>query len=274
MAQETKTDDDGVKPVASGEPKFAGLWVKEVMGRPYVRWTNVGLYLLAMFSVQTLVGALISWWQKMPMNLGPIVIPLFGMMGYLVVVVELQRQRVLMGELRLRLGLGAMLICMTLFCMFAAVMAHTIRQTQEWHATNLELKERLEAVMQDGKAYMGTVNGRSITCQVQRASFSDEDLEQLIRIATHGRTRRSELTAAFLGETKVTTVGVEKLAADGRLTLLDLPAIPLSDAAVDALAGCSELQFLFLDEKMLSPEQLARLRQALPRLKLNGKDWQ
>lgn len=244
------------------------------MGRPYVRWTNVGLYLLAMFSVQTLIGAWISWWQKMPMTIGPIVIPLFGMMGYLVVVVELQRQRVLMGGLRLRLGLGAMLICMTLFCMFAAVVAHAIRQSQEWHATNLELKERLEAVMQDGAAYMGTVNGRSITCQVQRASFSDEDLEQLIRIATHGRARSCELTAVFLGKTKVTTVGVEKLAAGGRLTLLELPAIPLSSAAVDALAGCSELQFLFLDEKLLSPEQLAKLRQALPRLKLNGKDWQ
>lgn len=252
---------------------FTGLWAKSSGGVVSIRWRNVLAYVAAFFAMQILVVSVLSWLVDVPFSLLAIATPLFGMLAYLVVVVELQRQRARHGEWRFQLGLASWMVLVTLFCLFAGLFAHNNRQVQEWQATNKVLEQKLKAVMGEGVVAMGNVDGRMITCQVERTTFSDDDLRELIRIASRDRARPCELTGMFLGKTKVTSKGVEELASSGRLTILELPAIPLSTEAIDALATCKRLNFLFLDEKLLSSEQLAKLKSALPRLKLNGRAW-
>jgi len=76
-----------------------------------------------------------------------------------------------------------------------------------------------------------------------------------------------------LGKTSITAVGVRRLADCKKLILLEIPSMTLDEAALDAIAGCTRLQFLLLDENRLADSQLVRLQQALPRVRLNGKTW-
>lgn len=230
-------------------------------------------YVAAFIALQVLVVSVLTWLVDVPFTLLAVATPLFGMLAYLVVVVELQRQRARHGEWRFQLGLASWMVLVTLFCLFAGFIAHNNRQMQEWQATNKVLEQKLKAVIGDGIVAMGNVDGRMITCQVERTTFSDDDLRELIRIASRDRARPCELTGMFLGKTQVTSKGVEELASSGGLTILELPAIPLSMEAIDALAKCKKMNFLFLDENLLSSEQIAKLKSALPRLKLNGRAW-
>ena len=248
-------------------------WVRNVDGNPRVRWNRVALFALAVIAVQLLGAGLTRRFSDVPLHAARIVAPACVMLAYLVLAVELQRQKVQLGSWRFRLSLSALLLLMGIACVFFAVVANSSRENQRGDAANQRLVAELEAVLQGGHAYVGYPDGSNITCQATRPSFSDDDLASVIELASHQGTRDCELSALFLGGTAVTDAGLRRLAACRKLTMIEVPSLPLSDETVAVLATRQRLESLLLDERQLTAEQLDCLRQGLPAVRLNGKTW-
>jgi len=225
-------------------------------------------------AVMDLLGtAAVGWLTEMPTNVTATLAPLCGAAAFLLLAVELQRQRVLSGQWRFRFGLRALFLVTATAAVFFALVASAFRQNQQALAENQTVKDELETVLRGGTVTISMPGGRGITCQVTRPTFSDEDLARIIDLASYGGTRACELTTLFLAGTGVTDAGVRRLAACEKLVFVDLPPLKLSDEAVDALSKCRRLEFLLIDERGLSAGQVARLRESLPRLRLNGRTW-
>lgn len=246
------------------------IWVRDLGGRPQIRWRRVVVVLLAVLACCSAASLAMSWFTGLPFRWTSTLMFVCGWTAYLVLAVELQRQRVLAGRWRFRISLGALLVMMGIGCAFFALAGGELRQNERWQAANRKLTADLEAVMRGGRANVGGLDGSYITCQATRPDFDDDDLARLIELASHGESGKCELAYLFLGGTKISPAGVRRLAGCKKLELLDIPSMPLDDAAIDAIAGCKALQFLLLDEGQLTEPQLARLKQALPKVRLNG----
>ena len=249
------------------------IWVRDVGGRPQIRWPRIVVVLVTVLACCFAMGLAMSWFTGLPFRWRSTLMFLCGWTAYLALAVELQRQRVLAGQWRLRISLGALLVMIGIGCAFFALAGGELRQNNRWQAANRKLTADLEAVMRGGRANVGGLDGSYITCQATRPDFDDDDLARLIELASHGESGKCELAYLFLGGTKISSAGVRQLAGCKKLELLDIPSMPLDDAAIDAVAGCKRLQFLLLDEGQLTQSQLARLQQALPKVRLNGKTW-
>jgi hypothetical protein len=249
------------------------IWVRDVDGRPQIRWGRVVVTLLVVLACCSATGLAMSWFTGLPFRWTSTLMFLCGWTAYLVLAAELQRQRVLAGRWRFRISLGALLVMIGIACAFFALAGGELRQNNRWHAANLKLTADLEAVMRGGRATVSGLDGSNITCQATRPDFDDDDLARVIELASHGESGKCELAYLFLGGTKISPAGVRQLSGCKKLELLNIPSMPLDDAAIDAIAGCKRLQFLLLDEGQLTQPQLARLQQALPKVQLNGKTW-
>jgi hypothetical protein len=196
-----------------------------------------------------------------------------GAFAYGTVAVELQRQRVITKEWRFRLGVNSFLILMSIAACFFAIIGNEIRATNSGHAANLLLKTRLEKIIDGGNAYISTVEGTGVSCDVARSSFSDHDLEELILLASDRTPGTSQITLLNIEKTSVTGAGLRVVQLCPHLTHLHLPAFPLSDESITSIVSCRKLHYLTLDESKLTPKQMDLLRKSLPKLILNGKRW-
>ncbi|HWB14283.1 MAG TPA: hypothetical protein VG826_33960 [Pirellulales bacterium] len=248
-------------------------WVREVAGRPRIRWGRVAAFLAGAAAIDCVATLGVALATDMPINEVTILAPLCGAAGYLVLAVELQRQRLQTSQWRFRFGMGALLVLTAVAAAFFALTTGALRENQRLFAENQTLKSDIEAVMQGGVAWIGMPGGRGITCQVTRPGFSDADLARIIDLASRGGARSCELTTLFLGRTAVTNAGVRQLAACDKLIFVDLPPVSLSDDTIEALSKCRRLEFLLIDERGLTAAQIDRLRESSPRLRLNGRTW-
>ncbi|HQU41681.1 MAG TPA: hypothetical protein PK867_02670 [Pirellulales bacterium] len=227
----------------------------------------------AVFAINLLGAAAVSQFAEMPINVFGLFAPLCGVAAFLVLAVELERQRIRSGEWRFRFSLGAILWWTAIASAFFALAMSGFRENQRGFAVNQQLRTELEAVVNGGTITISMPWGRNITCEVTRASFSDDDLARIVELASQGGTRPCELSFLFLARTSITDAGVRRLAACEKLVFVELPSMKLSDEAIGSQAKCRRLEFLFLDERRLSAEQFNRLRTALPDVRLNGKTW-
>jgi hypothetical protein len=216
-------------------------------------------------------AALVSWYAQTALRPQLILAFCAGMFTVLSIAVELQRQRILAGRWRLRLSLQSCLLVMFFVGLFFAGAGNAYRSDLRGLALNESLRAELESVINGGRVSMSQPGGRRISCHVRRPDFND-DLAELIRRAS-AVTGSCELTMLFLEGTQTSDVGVRQLGACSELAVLSLPSMPLDDRAVAALASLFRLELLMFDDKNLTPQQLATLRQALPTVRLNGKTW-
>ena len=249
------------------------IWVRVVSGRLRVRWARILAFLSATVVINFLGTAIVSRFTQMPIKTELLFAPLCVIAAYIVVIVDLQRQRLLHGNWRFRFSLQTIFLLTASASAFFALLTHAVRENQRLFAENQTIKEQLESLMQGGTAWIGTPGGSGITCQMTRPSFSDDDLASLIGLASRGGERPCELSTLFLGSTSVTSSGVCRLGTCEKLVFLELPPMDLSEAAIDALAKCRRLEFLVIDERRLSAKQLNRLRTALPEVRINGRAW-
>jgi hypothetical protein len=245
-------------------------WVREVAGQPRVRWRRIAAFMASFAAINFLGTAIVSQFSEMPLNPAIVLAPLCMVAAYLVLAIELQRQRLTCGNWRFRFSLRTILVLTAIAAIFFAIVANAERENQRLFAVNQTLKIELEAVMRGGTAWIGMPGGRQITCEVTRSSFCDDDLAKIVELASDGGNRACELSTLFLGGTGISGAGVCKLATCKKLSFVDLPPMNLSDEAIDALAKCPRLEFLVIDERRLSSEQLDRLRRSLPNVRLNG----
>ena len=248
-------------------------WVRNDDGQPRLRWRRVAAFVLAMIVFNVLAMVLTAWYTGMPTRPWAIVVPCSGIVAYLVIAVELQRQRVLLGRWRFRLSLSTCLLLMLIAGIFFGSVGNEIRENQRGEAANRQLRSELEEVIRVGMVSIGCLDGREISCQITRADFSDSDLSRVIELASLRGGGRCEIVFLNLEGTSVTEVGLIQVSACRRMKLLALPSLRLTNEAISALAKCDSLQFLSLDERKSTPEQFAQLRQALPNVKVNGYAW-
>ena len=248
-------------------------WVIDQGGMPCVQWGRVAAYIgivvganaMAMFMLSLVIGVRF----KLPL----LFVLSCGTFVYMTLAVELQRQRVLTGERRLRLSISTGLILMILAACFFAVIGNEIRTNQRGHTSNLALKNKLEELIDGGNAYVSTIEGTGVSCDVLRASFSDDELQKLIQLTSERTPGISQITLLNLEKTSVTDAGLQVVQLCPHLTCLFLPALRLSNESIKSLVSCSKLKYLTLDESKLTSDQLAALRKSLPKLMLNGKQW-
>ncbi len=248
-------------------------WVIDQGGMPWVRWGRVAAYIgivvganaMAMFMLSLIIGVRFKLPLLFVLSCGPMV--------YMTLAVELQRQRVLTGERRLRLSISTGLILMIIAACFFAVIGNEIRANQLGHTANLALKTKLEELIDGGNAYISTMEGTGVSCYVSRTSFSDAELQQLIQLASERTPGISQITLLNLEKTNVTDAGLQQVHLCPHLTCLFLPSLRPSNESIKSLATCSKLKYLTLDESKLTSDQLAALRKSLPKLMLNGKQW-
>lgn len=227
--------------------------------------TVVGLHAFAMLIISLLFGVRF----KLPL----VLLVSCGALAYGTVAVELQRQHVIAKEWRFRLGIKCYLILMVIAACFFAIIGNEIRATNLGHAANLVLRTSLEEVIDGGNAYISTVEGTGISCDISRTSFSDQDLEQLVLLASDRTPGTSQITLLNIEKTSVTDAGLRVVRVCPHLTHLNLPGLPLSDETIASIATCRKLQYLTLDESKLTSEQMDLLKKSLPKLILNGKRW-
>lgn len=249
------------------------IWVRYESGRVRVRYGRVITFLITIVCAEFVGGAITRHFAEVPIDTTFMLATMCVVAAYLVVVIELQRRRLQYGSWKLHLSLRTLLLLTALAAAFFAVVSRATRENQRLMAVNVELQKQLEAVLQGGTVAIGMPGGARITCQATRASFSDDDLAKVIALASEGGTRPCELSMLFLSGTSVTNAGVRQLAACDKLVLIDLPPLNLDTAALDALVKCRRLEFIIIDERRLTREQGSRLREALPKVRLNGRTW-
>lgn len=242
-------------------------------GKPCVRWGLVVGYIGIVVGFNALAMFLISWFVGTRFNLPLVIAISCGAIAGFTVVLELQRQRVLTGEWRLRLSIISCLILMLIAAWFFAIVGNVIRTNQLGNAANLVLKTKLEELIDGGNAYISTIEGTGVSCDVSRSSFSDDDLQRLIQLASERTPGISQITILNLEKTSVTDAGLQTVHLCPHLTQLFLPSFQLSNESIAGLVACRNLKYLTLDESKLTSEQVADLRNTLPKLILNGKRW-
>ncbi len=256
-----------------GETPTQLTWVINQGGKPCVRWGRVAGYIGMVVGVNALAMLLISWFIGTRFN-WPLVFAIScGAIASFTVVLELQRQRVLTGEWRFRLSIISCLILMLIAACFFAIIGNIIRANQLGHAANLTLKTKLEELIDGGNAYISTIEGTGVSCDVSRTSFSDNDLHRLIQLASERTPGISQIMLLNLEKTSVTDAGLQAVQLCPHLTHLFLPAFQLSNESIASLVSCRNLKYLSLDESKLTSEQVAELSKTLPKLILNGKRW-
>lgn len=255
------------------DPPTHLTWVINQGGKPCVRWGRVTAFVGTVLSVNALAMLLFSLVLGVRFHLPLLFLMSCGAVVFLTLAVELQRQRVLTGEWRFRLSISTGLILMILAACFFAVLGDEIRVNQRGHAANLILKTKLEELIDGGMAYISAADGTGVSCDVSRASFSDDDLRELIQLASERTPGISQISFLNIEKTSVTDTGLQAVRLCPHLTHLFLPAFPLRNETIASIVACPKLKYLSLDERKLTSEQMAVLRKALPKLILNGKRW-
>jgi hypothetical protein len=258
---------------ADGDGKSLTL-VRDVAGQVRVRWGRITRF-LGYFAVGIfLATAICGRFASMRVSMASAALPLCLVAAYLVLVVDVQTQRLRSGHWGFRFSKRAIMLWTAITAVFLALTTAAVRDNQRGHAESERLTKELEAVVNGGSVAIGGVWGRNIFCHVTRPTFSDDDLARIIELASHGGTRPCELSNLTLAGTSITSVGVCKLAACEKLLFLELGPIVLSDDAIDSIAKCRRLETLWIDERrLLTAEQMDRLRNALPDVTLNGRIW-
>lgn len=248
-------------------------WVRNVNGQPRVRWGRVAVVMLALIGGTLSARAIWGQYAYTPEAVLSAALPTAAFSAYLVLLVELQSQRVRTGKWSFAFSIRAVLLWTAIASILLALTMSAVRHRQRGLAESQRIKGELEAVIDGGQVFCSMLWGEDIFCHVTRPTFSDKDLAAVIRLASHGDTVPCELTLLTLSVTSVTNDGVCQLAACRKLTLLALPALDLSPEAISALANCSRLEYLYIDERPLTERQIDQLRKALPSVRLNNKSW-
>lgn len=251
--------------------------VHEVDGQIRVRWRRMRFF-WAFFAGGSMFWAAIYFGCVGTRDLSGLAftaaVPACVVCAYLVLLIEVQTQRLRSGQWRFRFSMRAIVLWTAIVAVFLALATRAFRDRRLARLENQRLESELEAVVNGGNVSIDMPWGYSISCQVTRSTFSDDDLARIIELASQGGTRTCDLSSLWLAGTNVTNAGVSRLSACEQLQFLEVPAIDLNDEAIDSLARLRRLETLMMDERQLTARQLDRLREALPDVRVNGQTWQ
>jgi hypothetical protein len=239
-------------------------------GRTAIHWRQVLLFLgtltlgtcLALLGTSYLFDAEIQWVMVLPQFAASMI--------YLIVAIEMQRQRIIVGKWAWRFSLAGML-WVTLFVAALLGIALNIAQTtQREFASGQKAIDSIEAITRSGSTYSQSRGGRFVV-MVTRSDFDDTDLAKVIEAATIDGESSCRIISLVIWGTAVTDQGLARLDKCSQLEVLSTSVGPFSDATQSRLAGLRKLKDITLDESKFTGEELGELRVKIPHARINGR---
>lgn len=126
---------------------------------------------------------------------------------YLVIAVEIQKQRLVVGRWSWRFSLAGMLWITLFVALLLAVALNIAQSTQREFAFGQKVVESIQAITQSGNTYSQSRGGRFVVV-VTRSDFNDEDLAEVIRNATSEGNSTCQIISLVVWGTAVTEQGL------------------------------------------------------------------
>lgn len=239
-------------------------------GKAAVRWSRIVLFvgILTLGSGVALLG--ISYIFDVESQWKMVLPQIAAAMICLVIAVEIQKQRIVVGRWSWRFSLAGML-WITLFVAVLLALAINIAQsTQREFAFGKKVVESIKAITQSGETYSQSRGGRFVVV-VTRSDFSDEDLAKVIRVATSEGDSNCQIISMVIWGTSVTEQGLAQLESCPQLEVLSTSAGPFSESTRSRLAGLRRLRDITLDKTKFTVDDLEQLRSSIPHARVNGR---
>lgn len=239
-------------------------------GKSAVRWSRVVLFvgILTLGSGAGLLG--ISYIFEVELQWKLVLPQIAASLIYLVIAIEMQKQRIVTGRWSWRFSLAGMLWITLSVAVLVTVALNIAQSTQREFAFGNKAIESIQQVTRSGETYCQSRGGRFVVI-VTRSDFNNEDLETVIRKATSESNATCQIISLVLWGTAVTENGLAKLENCPQLEVLSTSAGPFSDSTRLKLAGLRRLRDITLDETKFSVEELQMLRSSIPHTRINGK---
>lgn len=270
-----------------------GIWVANVDGQPRIRWWRVlpfALLCAAAFVICVVFRAVrVSPHPSIARVEGILatalaVVTVVGL-AYQIIAIEIERQRVLSGNRRPKVGLAATMLLIFVAAAVLSLLGREYRTFTETRDASFA-KERFRLGAGDilrgtgplgwgGAVQPDAVHG-GVEIFVFRQSFDNADLAKLLQLS-----KESDLTIPITGlvfmPTQVDAAGLRQLADYPELAQLTYCApksTSLNDEMIDAiLESLPNLRSLMLSELELTPTQLDRIKERYPNLIFNNYGW-
>lgn len=239
-------------------------------GKAAVRWSRIILFvgILTLGSGVALLG--ISYLFDVESQWRMVLPQIAAAMIYLVIAVEMQKQRIAVGRWSWRFSLAGML-WITLFVAVLLALAINIAQsTQREFAFGKKVVETIKAITRSGDTYSQSRGGRFVVV-VTRSDFNDADLAEVIRAATSEGDSNCQIISMLIWGTSVTEQGLAQLEHCPQLEVLSTSAGPFSESTQSRLAGLRRLRDITLDKTKFTIDELKQLRSSVPHARINGQ---
>ena len=239
-------------------------------GKTAVRWSRVILFVgtltlgsgLGLLGISYIFDVESQWKMVLPQ--------IAAAMICLVIAVEMQKQRIVVGRWSWRFSLAGMFWITLFVAVLLAVTLNIAQSTQREFAFGKKVVESIQAITQSGNTYSQSRGGRFVVV-VTRTDFNDDDLAEVIRTATSEGSSTCQIISLVVWGTAVTEQGLAQLESCPKLEVLSTSAGPFSESTRLKLAGLRRLKDITLDESKFTRDELSQLRSSIPHARINGR---
>ncbi|MFO0943207.1 MAG: hypothetical protein U0930_20930 [Pirellulales bacterium] len=249
-------------------------WVRlNDKGEPSLRKLNVSFVVLVPLCVFLASQVVLSFFFDTPFR--PWIVSAFfsGYLFFVSTLIELQRQNFLREKPSFRFDLRYLFLATVLAAVFFGSITAQIRDTQLGFRISEEVKTRIQGRINGVDVFIGGERGKKISCLVNRSSFSDHELKELLELTSSSDAQTCELVHLVLEGTQVSDDGVRELSVCRKLEFLALPSIALSDATIVRIGELQSLKYLTFDENKTAEQQRTQIYQKLPNTTINGRTY-
>ena len=239
-------------------------------GKAAVRWSRIILF-VGVLTLGSGVGLLgISYFFEVESQWKMVLPQIAAAMIYLVIAVEMHKQRIAVGRWSWRFSLAGMLWITLFVAVLLAVAINIAQSTQREFAFGKKVVESIKAITRSGDTYSQSRGGRFVVV-VTRSDFNDADLAEVIRAATSEGDSSCQIVSMLIWGTSVTEQGLAQLENCPQLEVLSTSAGPFSESTRASLTGLRRLRDLSLDESKFTVDDLKQLRSSIPHARINGR---
>jgi hypothetical protein len=239
-------------------------------GQTAIRWSRILLFVgtltlgagAALLGISYLFDVESQWTMVLPQ--------IAAAMIYLVIAIEMQKQRIIVGRWSGRFSLVGMLWISFFVAILLAIAFNIAQSTQREFAFGQKVVDAIQAITQSGQTYSQSRGGRFVVV-VTRTDFNDQDLAEVIRAATSEDGSPCQIISLVIWGTAVTEEGLAQLESCPRLEVLSTSAGPFSEATRAKLAALQRLRDMTLDETKFTVDELRQLRASIPQARINGR---
>ncbi len=238
-------------------------------GRVVIRWSRLVPCLAVAILASLAVTVAFQYFMGIRFRVRVFAIStMFTIVPWLVLLYVAKRQAE--GKSARQFSLAALLAGITVVCLFFALTGSERRADSEELAQREQHEKALMAIVGTGTVH---VSGQTFV-QIKRTSFSDDDLEKIIRFKTQLDDVGSPLYFLDLSGTNVSDRGIARLATMKSLEYLFLERTAVTDASIDSIEALPHIRVMSAMSTVVTPERLLKLSIKQPKWDINPKTYQ